>query len=284
MAKKFDVKDIVNKYSNMKSSSDGNKFLKLDKGDTTIRLVLFTDSSTERECLYMEYTQNFVNQLKKGFVNPQSIGGERSPFSMYAEYLAKTEGENDVSNKMRDKKRYLFNVIHEGELKLMECGAQLAQSLFSIFANDDYGNVADLKTGREIKVTKTGSGLDTEYTALPRPKVSPVDVSILKDKPPVDLVSYVYNKVVDHDEMVNELEKAFNVDFNDVKEFFEGGSKNKKNNKNVEEEEDEFEGMSQKELLALAKKKQKEEGYDDAPNPKWDAEKLKCYIKSGLPF
>ncbi|MBO6507561.1 MAG: hypothetical protein JJ979_03585 [Roseibium sp.] len=54
---------------------------------------------------------------------------------------------------------------------------------------DEYGeetDVFDLKDGLDFVVTRTGKGLDTEYTVMPAPKSQPVDAAVLKNLPDID--------------------------------------------------------------------------------------------------
>ena len=54
---------------------------------------------------------------------------------------------------------------------------------------DEYGDetdVFDLEEGLDFVVTRTGKGLDTEYTVMPAPKSQPVDKAVLKNLPDID--------------------------------------------------------------------------------------------------
>lgn len=57
---------------------------------------------------------------------------------------------------------------------------------------EEYGNVLDLKTGMDFVITRSGKGLDTEYTVMPAPKNEPVPKGVMEKV--TDLAEFVKNE------------------------------------------------------------------------------------------
>lgn len=208
MAKKFDVSAIVRKHAEIKSASVGGNFVQLQTNvDNPVRLVLFINEKTNTEELYSpEYKVHWINK------KPYHCIGVGCPLCRVKEFLEKRDGEKEYISRMRAKKMYAFNAIVDNEIKILEIGSQCTQAILAIFADEDYGNIADLNIGRIVKIKKTGSGLDTEYSALPSPKID-----WIKTLPsePIDLVAWVKNGTKTKEQLIQVVEDTFKLDYND---------------------------------------------------------------------
>lgn len=46
---------------------------------------------------------------------------------------------------------------------------------------DEYGNITDLNEGTDLVISRTGAGINTEYSVLPAAKSKPIDDSVMKN-------------------------------------------------------------------------------------------------------
>lgn len=74
---------------------------------------------------------------------------------------------------IRAQKKFCFNVIDrkdENKVKILEAGSSIASQLGDLAKDADYGSPLEY----DIKIGKTGKGLNTNYTVTPRPKKAPL--------------------------------------------------------------------------------------------------------------
>jgi hypothetical protein len=60
----------------------------------------------------------------------------------------------------------------EAKPRILTYPPSVESQLLTYFLDPDYGDFTDPKTGRNITISKTGTGLGTEYSVRPRPKAS----------------------------------------------------------------------------------------------------------------
>lgn len=286
MPKPLSVKDVVTSYNKLKASSGGGAgYVKLESGtDVIVRLVTWVNEETDSEELSVEFTQNYLPQIKKSFIDPISFGGSKSPISKTVSYLDSSEQlPKETINRMKDRRRVAFLCIEGGSYKILEAPVTLATAIMGIFANEDYGNIADEKTGREIKIKKTGTGLDTEYEAHPRPERKAVPKNVEGKRP--DLYTYLAGKCSTEQEMIDIVESTFKIDYEaDVLSGLQ-----QEHEKRVEEKEwetdyvpKELKGKTRTQLLNIAKGVAKANG--EKVDPKWTDDQLRSFITDGVPF
>lgn len=240
----LDVKGIVKKYKDIKASSGGADFVRLQDGTNRVRIVTFINEETGKEELYAEASTHF---LGKGSQVCLKQVGERCPVCEYIEVLLKedTKETKKIANAIRVKKRYYFNVVQDGELKILEVGAQACQGILSFVADEEWGiEVFDHKTGRDFKINKSGSGLDTEYDV----KLAKDASSIKLPGKPKDLVNRIRTKSAE------ELEDLVKAEFDDATfppADTDAGEEDDRPSKKKHKENapvDELDGMSRAEL------------------------------------
>lgn len=208
--KKFDIKDTLKKYNELKVKSNSAGYYKFKEGDNIVRLILFNDDDSE--VLYAETIQSFIN--KKSYY----LGSSMTPVHKFCQHMTVKEGKQEWINKMYPKARFLFNALIDGEIKILEVGSDTAKQIFAIFADDDYGNIADLKFGRQINIQKSGSGLDTTYNVIPKPKLDPISKL---PREPFNLNEYIKANVTEDSEMIRILESTFNFSYSEIEDSAE---------------------------------------------------------------
>lgn len=97
--------------------------------------------------------------------------------------------------------KYLFNVLHRSgdkpnEVQVMEVGTKIYDQILEFVA--EYGDITDLKEGKDLIITREGTGMDTKYTVLPAGKHQPVDASVLDSLYDLDAVVQQENETKLH--------------------------------------------------------------------------------------
>lgn len=186
----LDMKSLIRKFNEDKVKTGGAGYIKLAVGETVVRLVTFTNDEG-REELYVTSRTHFIENAAYACLKVNK--GDYCPVCEYVAKLRKA-GNDKVASQLSARNRFIFNAVHEGKLQLLECSSTVWKGIMRFFADEEYGNIADLKTGRSIKIVREGSGLDTEYSVLVSPKVTPVTLS----EDPKDLYAML-NKPLDAD-------------------------------------------------------------------------------------
>lgn len=128
-------------FKTLKVSSGNSIYLKLEEGTSRIRIV--------SEPIEIWTIFNRAEKTAKKYLDEELL-------------------QNDVNAKDA-RKRFAMWVIDrkDGEMRMAEVGQTIANAL-QVLANDpDYG--FDTIPPYDIKITKSGSGLDTEYTVMQSP-------------------------------------------------------------------------------------------------------------------
>lgn len=169
-------------YTSMKDGeSRVGRFLPVEKPESP-------DSEAE---LYIRYGQHWVQALNTYFtcLREPVVKGyveDDCPFCSRGEELAKSKDEED-QDAARDFKpsiKFLCNFKEKTRDKpsvyrfSTKCLPKVVNLLFD---NEDYGDTKDLKDGRDVRISRTGSSRDTEYTYQPVPKTYTIPESILDD-------------------------------------------------------------------------------------------------------
>lgn len=194
---KLDLDGLKDKHRDLQSKSGGN-FLKIE-GETRFRIVPFEHDGDLH--VFAEFNKHYVQQLKASF-NCLHDTEDDCPICNLVEEFDKM-GASNLARGLAARTRFLMNVLHAGELKKVEIGGGVMKDILSYFADPDYGDISDPDTGRDIKITKTGSGLTTEYAVKVVPNSSRI---VVPDNVP-DLIKFV--KYPKTDDVETELAKVF---------------------------------------------------------------------------
>lgn len=78
--------------------------------------------------------------------------------------------------------RYLMNVLHltgtePGKVQVLELGTTAFEAVCALIG--EWGDITDPHTGRDIVITRSGTGLDTKYTVQPAAVTKPVPAAAL---------------------------------------------------------------------------------------------------------
>lgn len=143
------LKDKLNKFNKQGQQSDA--LWKPPEGKTVVRIVPWKENEEDPfVVLYFHYLGN------KSFLSPTSYGN-RDPILEFAEKLS-SEGKDgwEQSRPFRPSMRVFVPIIVRGEeekgVRFMSFTKAVYKEILSIIADPDYGDITDVKNGRDIVV------------------------------------------------------------------------------------------------------------------------------------
>lgn len=223
--------------------------ISLEKGENTIRIV--DPVFTENFVAYIEDTEGNTKRVSMG-LNPSQ---NKEKYSILFEKIP----DLNVSH------RYYFKgiqgkkvktptgvkVVMDNEVKLFEIGPSIFKQLAAIQSDSDFPSIDEIN----IKITKTGEKLKTEYNVMPSPKATPLPKDLVGD---VDLdalveetsLEAVYEYLGEDYDGSSEDESGVAEDVDDITEEV---PVDETVDETVEETGDGFDDMDRKELLVYNK-------------------------------
>ena len=145
---------IKKKLSQLQSSTQKqDRLWKPEPGKTVIRIVPYQfNKDLPFSEMYFHYDLG-----KKTYLSPFTYGNP-DPIVEFADKLKKTGSSDDwkMGKKLEPKMRTYVPIIVRGKesegVKYWGFGKQIYQELLNIIADEDYGDITDLKAGRDIVV------------------------------------------------------------------------------------------------------------------------------------
>jgi len=133
-----------------------------------------------------------VGPNKKMVTVPLDSNKENCPIHEFVDALFKSGDKDDekLAKRMKASNRYYFNVIDRsleegdenyGKVMVFGCGTTIFTDILGIIVDPDYGDITDAEAGYDIIITKSGTGLDTEYKTNARPKQTAIGVDGWKE-------------------------------------------------------------------------------------------------------
>lgn len=178
------------------------------------------------------------------------------PVCEYITQLQMSKDKNDkkLAEAIKARKRVYFNVIDRDsdsdtdELKVLPVGLTVQKAIVAILCDPDYGDITDPAEGRDVTIKRTGQGLNTEYSVLPKPNTSPASTTLTPEQ--------IEEQMADLDAFwtapsVEDMEKViYGEDGDDDDE-----PRNKSGAARTASDEDEYDDMELDELKALCEKR-----------------------------
>lgn len=112
---------------------------------------------------------------------PKTWGSKnRCPVCEYVEQLQKSKNKDDkkLANDIKATRRIYVNVLNRDDEEngdtpiVLPIGATILKGILGVLCDPDYGDITDPEEGRDITITRKGTGMQTEYAVLPKPKTS----------------------------------------------------------------------------------------------------------------
>jgi len=188
---KVNLEKLKKKAKEVQERTEGGEFLAIKAGDTTIRIVppignMGDDFFKEGTIHYNVGSDSKAVLCPAGTADANGDFGE-CPICELVDDLLKGGNAADIklAKSIRAKSKFWINVI---DVKDKARGVQVYgapitvfKELLSYFTDPDYGDLTDPKEGRDVTITRSGAGIDTEYSVRPRPKTSLLKKSAYKN-------------------------------------------------------------------------------------------------------
>lgn len=177
------------------------------------------------------------------------------PVCEYITQLQMSKDKNDkkLAESIKPRKRVYLNVIDRDsdsdtdELKVLPVGLTIQKAIVAILCDPDYGDITDPVEGRDVTIKRTGQGLNTEYSVLPKPNASPASTTLTPEQ--------IEDQMADLDAFwtvpsVEDMEKVIYGEDGDDYE-----PRNKSGVARTASDDDEYDDMELDELKALCEKR-----------------------------
>lgn len=187
-----DVKDLIESMKNDKDrprkfwSPESNK-----EGNFPIRILPRIKDKGEK-LFYFHHRVHWINNVAYECLRQDVVYGkdgkvhesEKCPVCDFVQKLYNTSErgteEWDLAGRLKAQDRYIYRIVVRGtddETKpvFYEAGKTIQEILFHIIAESDFGNITDLKNGRDFLLDKKGTKRMSNYkTSSPSAKETPV--------------------------------------------------------------------------------------------------------------
>ena len=219
-----------------------NEYWKPEDGKNVIRVL----PAVEGDEFYKEvYTHYNVGADEKAVICAKTE--ERDcPICAELEKLKKgSKSDKELADSMRCKKAYYIQIITPDDPdtpKLYPAPQTVFKAILDIILDPDYGDITDIEEGREITIERTGKGMKTKYSILPKPKVSSLDNWDELKETMVNFADWDYAKCKSDEDMM----AIYNSEDLDEEEDFEEDDEASDDNKD-------YDNMSLSELKAECK-------------------------------
>lgn len=176
---KLSLDKVQKKNADLKKSGNYNAdYDKLEKGKNVRRVL---PPKGENDVFWSEGFLHFGlgSDGKKTATCLETYGeGKKCPICQYVEELKKSKSKEDkqLAEKIRRVKRTYIAVLNrdaeEEKPLVLPVGQTIMKQIVDLICDPDYGDITDFEEGRDITITKSGSGLSTEYSVIAKPKTS----------------------------------------------------------------------------------------------------------------
>lgn len=193
-----------------KGSSGGSSFWTPQSGANAVR---FLPPKPNSEDFYSESFVHYGVGPDKKMVTCLATFGKKCPVCDEVERLKKSSDAEDkkIGEDMFRRKRYYIGVLdrngeNPNEPMIYGCGATIIKALIDLMLDPDWGDVTDPYTGRDVTINKSGTGMNTKYSVIGKPKESFM-ISGMKggEANAADKVAEMLEKMTDVNSFVKEL-------------------------------------------------------------------------------
>lgn len=224
-------KEMLDRINKRKADADAKKSgLKLEEGETELRFMpSFND---EGEWIVSGL---FHYGFSETFLCPTTYGEECPACEFVLPFWKGSDEDRETAQKLGRKMRYFANAVriackkpngevatYEPAVKIFGMSEKIAVCLLDHTQNEDYGDITDPKTGRNVRIKRTGKGIHTTRYGdpVPRPATSAVQNFEELKKQIVDLNEYV-NRTRKTAEEINNIIQNIDTENSDGTEAVE---------------------------------------------------------------
>lgn len=176
---KLSLDKVTKKSADLKKSGNYNTdYDKLEKGKNVRRVL---PPKGDNDVFWSEGFLHFGlgSDGKKTVTCLETYGeGKKCPICQYVEELKKSKNKEDkqLADRIRRVKRTYIAVLNrdaeEEKPLVLPVGQTIMKQIVDLICDPDYGDITDFEDGRDITITKSGSGLNTEYSVIAKPKTT----------------------------------------------------------------------------------------------------------------
>jgi len=161
-----------------KTTAGRNKYFKPKQGTTTIRIL--PPIGDMEDFFWQNLGTHHIPDTRKVFVCPNFTLDDDDPCPI-CEYVAELYSSGDkasekLAGEIRVRRKYAMNIIVRGQenrgVQIYTPGITVFAAISALVHDGDYGEIYDEYEGFDLKLTRKGSGIETEYTIVPRPRES----------------------------------------------------------------------------------------------------------------
>lgn len=176
----FDIQKLREKLGNLKTGGSNINWLKVKPGKTKLRILPQAD---EKKFFFEEaYFHSNLRTKEGGWTKracPRKNYDEPCPFCDLVDKLRADsyDANEELIKKLYAKRRWFVNCLdvskNDNIVYIWEFGITVCESLLNIVTDDQFGNIADPKAGRNITLTRTAEKRPT-YIVMPDASTTPV--------------------------------------------------------------------------------------------------------------
>jgi len=169
------------------TSRQSTSFWRPKVGENVIRILPHWSGDPNR-VFFKKVLKHFgVGEDRNHVVCRKMLGADANcPICNFVEQLRRSGRKEDkeLARDLSAKERFAMNILDINELdkgvQVWDVGITMFNTLLVLFLDEEYGEIDDLKTGRHIKVNRTGEGrFDTRYSIRPAAHPSAVDPAVM---------------------------------------------------------------------------------------------------------
>lgn len=172
--------DAVQKKNEELQNTGGSNygFDKLAAGKNVRRIL---PPKGDRDVFWSEGFMHYsLGAEGKTAVTCLSTFGKKCPICEYLDSIqsSKNKDDQEMIKNCRKVKRIFIAVLNrdstdeEEKPMVLAVGKSVLKGITDCICDPDYGDITDFEDGRDVTITKSGTGLNTSYSVLPKPKQS----------------------------------------------------------------------------------------------------------------
>ncbi|NQZ54730.1 MAG: hypothetical protein HRT93_10840 [Piscirickettsiaceae bacterium] len=186
-----DIMDLIRnkKKAIQQSSGRRQKTVKPVSGKNKFRIL--PNPGDEEGQFWQDFGQHFIkdtnDKLQAVYMCVEKTHERACPICEGIAQGINEAGDDEIIEALKESRsssRVLVNALHlDGEDAKTPVILELSPTTFEkvLELMEEYGNVTSLSEGIDILITRSGTGLNTEYSVLPAAKSKPVDAAVLKN-------------------------------------------------------------------------------------------------------
>ena len=182
--KKMTSDQLNDKYSEAAQRADSGDInrITLEKGDNTVRII--DPDFRENFVVFIEDTEGANKRISMGM----NMAENKEKYAVLFESLPDAKASHRYYFKAIQGKKVKMDkgvkIVLDNEVKLLEVGPTIFKQISAIQTDPEFPDVHEIN----LKITRTGEKLKTDYQVMPSPKASPLPKDLVGD---VDLDALV---------------------------------------------------------------------------------------------